>query len=316
MEPIPLATADIRPIIPAALRDRVLDALMQSVTAYSPVQVDRNRLRANLETNFDRICDGVMVDLRALASKWLANGRMTSSDVYLIAHRLELELRAIGISVRVPELRLSEELKRRLDREVRDAHAGPFRFAQPRKHVRIGDLLVSYGLITSQQLEHALRTQKLRGGRLGTVLVGERFIDSATLGHFLSVQLGIDAVDSAQLLDVPAANAGMIPKRLAVRHRAVALSQNARVLTVAMIDPTDLAAIQDLAFATGHQIVVRIAPESCVGQALERLYGENPVHQGFGAIDLDDSALSLDIVRDDDRWTVLDPNRIDCELVP
>ena len=139
--------------------------------------------------------------------------------------------------------------------------------------IRIGDLLVQNSVITTVQLNEALKAQKTYGGRLGTNLIELGYISEQSLATFLAVQLKLPAAGAGDLDSIAQAALDLVPKDLAQKYRIVPISVSGKKLSVAMADPTDLRAIDDLAFRTGHLIQPMVAPDVLLAYALEKHYG-------------------------------------------
>ena len=138
--------------------------------------------------------------------------------------------------------------------------------------LKIGDHLVQSALITAQQLDEALEAQTVFGGRLGTNLVELGFVTTAALAESLARQLGLTALVPSQLNEIHADALAAVDSELASEHMIVPLSLEKRKLRVAMADPTDLSAVDELAFRTGYQVIPVVAPELLVEYALEKFY--------------------------------------------
>jgi len=139
--------------------------------------------------------------------------------------------------------------------------------------LKLGELLIKNQIITEGQLAEALRAQHLFGGRLGTNLVELGYLSEQALTQFLSGQLNIPAVASAQLDSVPEKALTLVPRATAEKYRVVPVSVSGRKLRVAMADPTDLKAIDEVSFATGCSVQPLVAPELLITYALEKHYG-------------------------------------------
>jgi hypothetical protein len=137
---------------------------------------------------------------------------------------------------------------------------------------KIGDLLVQNGLIREEQLDQALQAQLVFGGRLGTNLVELGFITTATLAQFLATQLGMACLLPSQLTDVPQAVLDAVDPETASRYMVFPIAADRRTLHLAMADPTDLRAVDEVAFRTGFNVAPVVAPELLVVYALERFY--------------------------------------------
>ena len=139
---------------------------------------------------------------------------------------------------------------------------------------RVGDLLVKTGLITSDQLTLASEAQKANGGFLGTHIVKLGFISEEDLVGTISKQYGVPII---QLNDytLDSALAQLIPQNLANKHHLVPLVQKESTLTVAMMDPSNIVALNDIKFITGLDIQVVIATERDVKAGQDKLYEAN-----------------------------------------
>lgn len=140
---------------------------------------------------------------------------------------------------------------------------------------RIGELLLERGAITPAQLEAALQVQQQTSQRLGTALVSLGAITEKTLAHALSEALGVPVMDlTARAPDWSAIH--LLRPRFCEQHELFPVSlENVggrRVLVVAMADPLDTAAVQEMEFTTGLKVSLRVAPLSTVRAALQRYY--------------------------------------------
>jgi hypothetical protein len=136
----------------------------------------------------------------------------------------------------------------------------------------VGDLLLEQGVITQEQLSEALRHKARVGGRLGTNLVELGFIDERTLANFLAQQLNIPSVGPSQLERIAADVLHRVPAPVAERLRAVPLREDAGKLWVAMADPTDKEALDELAHVAKLPVRPMVVPELLLQYALERHY--------------------------------------------
>ncbi|HZI41349.1 MAG TPA: ATPase, T2SS/T4P/T4SS family [Gemmatimonadaceae bacterium] len=137
---------------------------------------------------------------------------------------------------------------------------------------RIGDLLVREGLITREQLAHALQEQKQSGTRVGYNLVKLGFIEENELTKMLARQYKMPAIDLARF-EVDPKIAKMIPTDLAVKNLVLPLKRDGRTLTIAMADPTNLGVLEDLKFITRYDIFPVIAGEFTLRNVIEKIYG-------------------------------------------
>ena len=138
--------------------------------------------------------------------------------------------------------------------------------------MKLGELLVRKGIIDWPQLEEALSDQLVHGGHLGTCLIERKFIDEATLGQALAETAGMPYAPPRVFQDIPRNVIGTIPYKLVVKHSVIPFRLSKQTLDVAMINPKDLTAIDELSFAAGCGITPWISPEATILQALERYY--------------------------------------------
>ena len=139
-------------------------------------------------------------------------------------------------------------------------------------YMRLGDLLISVGLITEQQLQQALDKQKGTGKRLGTILIEEDIISEQHLIETLEMQLGIDFIDLSKV-HIPMELAQILPKSIARRHSIVPVRLVKDELVIALADPLNFVAIEDARTATRRRISPRIATSAAVDRAIATLYG-------------------------------------------
>lgn len=165
---------------------------------------------------------------------------------------------------------------------------------------RIGELLLGEGLVSREQLNHAINEQRSNGGRLGYHLVKLGFVDELILARFLARQYKVPAVDLTRS-ELDPALVKVIPPEIATKHLVLALKREGRSLYVAMADPANLRVIDDLKFRTRSDIVPVIAGEYTLRTMIERVYP-----QDVPAIDTNMDALLEDIDLDDDIEMVED----------
>jgi type IV pilus assembly protein PilB len=137
---------------------------------------------------------------------------------------------------------------------------------------RLGELLVKRGLITSAQLEKAIEQhQREENGALSSALVALRIFTDAELTALLQKEYRLPLVDPAAM-DVPPEVVRLVPATLARRHHLVAISLTGSTLTLAMSDPSNLVAINEVKFLTGYDVKVAVAATSSVSGAIQTLY--------------------------------------------
>src|SRR5512144_1959143 len=140
--------------------------------------------------------------------------------------------------------------------------------------VRIGDLLLKEKRITPAQLQEALSHQKSNGGKLGYNLVKLGFVKDEEITALLSKQYGVPSINLAQF-EIDPAVIKLIPADTAGKYQIVPLSRAGATLTIAMTDPTNVFAMDDIKFMTGYNVEPVVASETAVIAALEKYYGKS-----------------------------------------
>src|SRR3954465_4300063 len=137
---------------------------------------------------------------------------------------------------------------------------------------RLGDLLVREKILTGDQLDQALKKQRETGGRLGPVLVKMGVLTDEEVTNFLSRQYGVPAIN-LQFFEIDPNVVKLIPQETARKHQILPLSRVGASLTIAMVDPTNVFAMDDIKFMTGFNIEPVVASESAIMDAIEKAYG-------------------------------------------
>src|SRR5262249_47116073 len=141
--------------------------------------------------------------------------------------------------------------------------------------VRIGELLLKEKRITPAQLQEALNYQKTSGGKLGLNLVKLGFVKDEEITALLSKQYGVPSINLSQF-DIDPAVVKLIPAETAQKYQIVPLSRAGATLTIAMIDPTNVFAMDDIKFMTGYNVEPVVASEAGVSDAIARYYPNIP----------------------------------------
>src|SRR6266849_7010489 len=137
--------------------------------------------------------------------------------------------------------------------------------------VRIGELLLKEKKITPDQLQQALNHQKANGGKLGYNLVKMGFVKDEEITALLSKQYGVPSINLAQF-EIDPAIVKLIPSETAQKYQIVPLSRAGATLTIAMTDPTNVFAMDDIKFMTGYNVEPVVASETAVIEAIQRYY--------------------------------------------
>src|SRR6478609_3711780 len=129
--------------------------------------------------------------------------------------------------------------------------------------VRIGELLLKEKLITPDQLQQALNQQKANGGKLGYNLIKMGFVKEEQVTSLLSKQYGVPAINIAQFKIDPSI-VKLIPIETARKYQVLPLSRAGSALTIAMTDPTNVFAMDDIKFMTGYTVEPVVASEVAI----------------------------------------------------
>lgn len=140
------------------------------------------------------------------------------------------------------------------------------------RHYRLGDLLTSSGLITEEQLQKALTSQKKSGERLGKTLINLGFISEENVLQVLERQLGMKRINLAQY-PIDRDTVLLISAELAERHKVLPLGKKGRHIILAMADPTNFFAIDDVRMVTSFDVLPVIVSESDLEREIANAYG-------------------------------------------
>ena len=140
---------------------------------------------------------------------------------------------------------------------------------------KLGEMLVKAQLITDTQLDEVMKIQRREGGKLGSIVVRSGFCSDQDIVSFLGMQYGVPAADLEQWPPIDASVIALIPKDLAQRHKVLPLQRTGNVLTLAMSDPTDIFAMDDVRFHTGYNVDPVVSSEMGLARAVEKYYGGN-----------------------------------------
>jgi len=147
--------------------------------------------------------------------------------------------------------------------------------------VRIGELLLKEKRITPEQLQEALNYQRQHGGKLGFNLIKLGYVKDDEITALLSKQYGVPSIALGQF-DVDAAVVKLVPAETAQKYQIVPLSRSGATLTIAMTDPTNVFAMDDIKFMTGYNVEPVVASETAVVDAIQKYYGKVSMTPGGG----------------------------------
>jgi len=158
---------------------------------------------------------------------------------------------------------------------------------------RLGELLVRENLISLQQLQKAQDAQKVEGGKLGYQLTKLGYIEESQLTEFLSRQYGVPAINLAEF-EIESDVIKLIPKEVALKHQVVPVNRAGGSLIVAMSDPSNIFAIDDIKFLTGYNIEVVVSAEASIQSAIEKYYNSQGGNDLLGNVSIDDIMNDFD----------------------
>lgn len=172
--------------------------------------------------------------------------------------------------------------------------------AGARKRIRVGDLLVEAGAITEDQLQQALEKQKEDGGRIGNVIMQMGFISKELLITVLTTQMGIDYCE-IRSVQIDESVLNLIPDNLVAKYRAVPVcfdENNPNILKVAMADPMDLTAVDDISISSGLQVEPMLSFDEDLGEVIGKYYGSAQAMEAAEAYKAENAGL---LQTDDDE---------------
>ena len=138
--------------------------------------------------------------------------------------------------------------------------------------LRIGELLTKAKLLTNEQLEKALEEQKQSGGRIGEHLIRLGFVTEEDILDCLSQQYGVPSIN-LQHFEIDDSIIRLIPADVARKYQFIPVSKTGATLTVAMSDPTNVFAMDDITFITGYRVEPVVASEEALREAIDKYYG-------------------------------------------
>ena len=167
--------------------------------------------------------------------------------------------------------------------------------ALPVAYMRLGDLLISAGVIRPEQLNEALTIQKQTRERLGDVLINNGIITEQQLIEALQMQLGVDFVDLTAV-SIPLELARFVPRSIAKKYCVVPVKLQKDELYVAMSDPLNFEAQEEVKSASHKQVVPMIATRRAVEQAIATLYGNEGTARAIEEMKREAGSAQADIV--------------------
>ncbi len=167
---------------------------------------------------------------------------------------------------------------------------------------RLGEILVANNLITRDQLNSALVEQKESGGqlRLGTILIKNGHLTEQDLTTFLSKQYGVPSINLAEV-EIDLAVIKIIPSDVVQKYQVVPVNRAGSTLVIAMSDPSNIFAIDDIKFMTGYNVEVAVASESSIKGAIDKYYDQSAsLDEVMSNLEMED----LEVVGEEDEVDV------------
>jgi type IV pilus assembly protein PilB len=138
--------------------------------------------------------------------------------------------------------------------------------------VKLGDLLLKAKLISQEQLDAALKSQREEGGKLGEALVRVGAVSDTDITETLSQQFGVPSIDLAHF-EIDPSVIKIVPGDVARKYGVLPVNKTGATLTIAMGDPTNVFAMDDIKFMTGYNVEPVVASEAALRKAIDRNYG-------------------------------------------
>ncbi len=140
--------------------------------------------------------------------------------------------------------------------------------------LKLGELLVKSGLVSEAQLQKALEQQKSQGGKLGSNLVKLGFVKEEDITKLLSQQFGVPSIQ-LNTYEIDESIVKLVPSEVAQKYMIIPVNRHGATLTIAMSDPTNVFAMDDIKFMTGYNVEPVVAAESAIKNAIDRHYGSS-----------------------------------------
>ena len=147
---------------------------------------------------------------------------------------------------------------------------------------RLGEMLVDEGIISEEQLQEAMHEQKIKGGRLEKILISQGYVTQDVIMAFVGTQLGIPHVSLTEIGEIPNDVVFSVPESIAINHILIPIVKKDKRLTVAMADPLNVFAIDDIKMMTGFDVDPAIASETEIKAMQAKYYGSAAAAAGGG----------------------------------
>jgi type IV pilus assembly protein PilB len=171
--------------------------------------------------------------------------------------------------------------------------------------VRLGELLTKASLISQDQLKEALKAQKETGGKLGETLIKLGFVSEEDITECLSQQFGVPSINLAHF-EIDSSVIKLIPSEVARKYNILPVNKTGATITIAMADPTNVFAMDDIKFMTGYNVEPVVASELGIKAAIDNYYGSTSALELKKVMeDLQQSeSADLEVLDEDDELDV------------
>jgi type IV pilus assembly protein PilB len=170
---------------------------------------------------------------------------------------------------------------------------------------RLGDLLVADGLLTAEQLKKALAEQKGSPEKLGSVLIRLNFVNEDQLIGFLSRQYGVPSITLGQL-DIDPDVLKLVPSPIARKYEVIPVRRMGNSLALAMADPTNVFALDDISFMTNLQVLPLVASQTSIKKAIDRNYESKTEAISSVLSDMQTDLSNVEVVEEGEEGSKVD----------
>lgn len=179
---------------------------------------------------------------------------------------------------------------------------------------RLGEMLVRENLISASQLMKAQEANRKEGGRLATKLTKMGFIKETELTGFLSKQYGVPSIDLSSF-QIDTEIIQLIPQDVSERHMIIPVNKVGSSLIIAMSDPSNIFAVDDIKFLTGYNVEVVVASEAAIKEAIEKYYEDESLKFNDVLADFEDEDVEVIATDDDVNLSELEKSSEDAPVV-
>jgi len=168
--------------------------------------------------------------------------------------------------------------------------------------VKLGEMLVRAGMISQEQLDEALESQKTNGEKLGFNLIKLGYVKEDDITQLLSEQYGVPSINLRHF-EIDETVINLIPSEVAQKYLVLPVNRTGATLTIAMADPTNVFAMDDIKFMTGYNVEPVVASEIAIREAIEKYYGSQHALELKKVMDemADADAEALEVLEEDEE---------------